>query len=59
MDIHVKQEGAACSSGSPVQQAPPPSDQAANGMEFCDVSVSEKDLEGDFEDFDENMDCNS
>ena len=56
MDVHVKQESAACSSGSP-PQAPPPGDPAANGIEFCDVS--EKDLEGEFDDFDENMDCNS
>ena len=56
VDVHIKQEGAACLSGSPTQ-ALPPGDQATNGMEFCDVS--EKDLEGDFDDFDENMDCNS
>ena len=66
MDTHVKLEGAQNSSqspsvapppssGGPPMQAPPPSDQGTNGMEFCDVS--EKDLEGGFDDVD-NMDCN-
>ena len=69
IDTHVKQEDdqhpppppPSSSADMPSHSAGPPppaesGDQATNGMEFGDVS--ELDLEGGFDDNDDNMDCN-